>query len=103
MIDADLPAAASMHAISSGELSINVVPNPRKVDIQPEWNMDLRNGDTIACSVMGLITRYKSITQTNKIRFWQIFPSDWTAHGWYRLRPHVPKERWNVLLDVTFH
>lgn len=48
MVDEDLPAIASVDAISGGELSINVVLNPSKADIQPEWYCDLTSGDAVA-------------------------------------------------------
>ena len=49
MVDEDLPAVASVDAISGGELSINVVLKPRKADIRPEWYCDLSSGDAVAC------------------------------------------------------
>ena len=48
VFDGDLPAVASVDAISGGELSIHVVLKPQKADIQPEWYCDLSSGDAVA-------------------------------------------------------
>lgn len=49
VFDEDLPAVASVDAISGGELSINVILQPRKADVRPEWYCGLSDGDAVAC------------------------------------------------------
>lgn len=48
LIDEDLPAVASVNAISGDELSICVILKPMKADIQPEWYCGLNDGDAVA-------------------------------------------------------
>ncbi|EIU1669058.1 hypothetical protein [Pseudomonas aeruginosa] len=43
-----VPVVASVDAISGDELSISVVLNPKRDDIQPEWYCGLRDGDAVA-------------------------------------------------------
>ncbi|MBF8663768.1 hypothetical protein IRZ45_09530 [Pseudomonas aeruginosa] len=42
------PAIASVDAISGDELSISVILNPKRGDMQPEWYCGLRDGDAVA-------------------------------------------------------
>ncbi|BCB72815.1 hypothetical protein HMEPL2_31660 [Vreelandella aquamarina] len=48
MVDGEIAAIASVNAISGDELSISVILNPRKADIQPEWYCGLADGDAVA-------------------------------------------------------
>lgn len=43
-----MTAVASVKAISGEELSISVILNPRKSDVQPEWYCGFADGDSIA-------------------------------------------------------
>lgn len=47
-VDGEMTAIASVNAISGDELSISVVLNPRKADIQPEWYYGFADGDAVA-------------------------------------------------------
>lgn len=48
MVDGEMTAIASVNAISGDELSISVILNPRKADIQPEWYCGFADGDAVA-------------------------------------------------------
>lgn len=48
LFDSELPAIASVHVIRGDALSIVVILNPKKVDIQPEWYHGLSEGDSVA-------------------------------------------------------
>lgn len=48
LFDSELPAVASVDAISGDELSISVILKPKKADIQPEWYCGLSDGDSVA-------------------------------------------------------
>lgn len=47
-IDEDLRAVASVNAISSDELSISVLVNPKKPAEMPQWHFDLSSADATA-------------------------------------------------------
>lgn len=48
LFDSELPAVASVNAISAGELSISVILKPKKTDVLPEWYCGLSDGDSVA-------------------------------------------------------
>lgn len=48
MFDRDLPMLVGIDAISGGELSVNVVLNPKRADIYPDSLCDLHDGDAVA-------------------------------------------------------
>ncbi|MBK3752825.1 hypothetical protein GFM12_09780 [Pseudomonas aeruginosa] len=43
-----VPAVASVDAISGDELSISVILNPKRLDIEPQWFRGLNDGDAVA-------------------------------------------------------
>lgn len=47
-VDREIKAIASVNAARGDELSICVILNPRKADIQPEWYRGLNDGDAVA-------------------------------------------------------
>lgn len=47
-VEGGIAVIASVNAISGDELSISVILNPRKADIQPEWYCGLKDGDAVA-------------------------------------------------------
>lgn len=48
LFDNDLPALASVDVISGDELSISVIIQPTRADIEPQWYCGLDEGDAVA-------------------------------------------------------